>query len=53
MMAQIMTDNSPVISVENEPAIMEINTVVDVVLSIVNSGVNNGPERSELIFISN
>ena len=53
MMAQIMRNNSSIISVDNEPAIMEINTVVDVVLGIVNSGVNNGSERCEFIFISN
>ena len=29
MMTQILTDKTPIISVDNEPAIMEINTVVD------------------------
>ena len=41
MMVQIMTDKNPIISADNEAAIIEINSVVDVVLGIVNSGVNN------------
>ena len=41
MMVQIMMDKNPKISADNEAAIIEINAVVDVVLGIVNSGVNN------------
>ena len=52
MMAQIMIDKTPVIRADNKPAIMEIYTVVDVVLGIVNSGVNNGSKICELIVIS-
>ena len=43
-------DNPPIISIDNGPVITEINTVVDVMLGIVNSGANNGPERYEFIF---
>ena len=45
-------DNPPIISIDNGPAIMEINTVIDVMLGIVNPGANNGPERCEFIFFN-
>ena len=50
MMAQILTDKTVIISADNEPAIMEINTVFVVVLSIVNLDVNNGWKRSRCDF---
>ena len=53
MMAQITISNSPIISADNEPKVMKIITVFDVMLCIVKSGVNNDPESCELIvFVS-
>ena len=51
-MAQITTNKTPIVSADNEPEIIEINSIVDVVLGIVNSGVNNGSKRFEFIMIS-